>query len=70
MALPWVGVGLGLFGGWHLSRGDRSGWWMLSTGAALVIADVLIDFVWAHPPSRAATSPSSIAAAPNSSVAC
>lgn len=49
MALPWVGIGLGLFGGWQLSRGDRSGWWMLSTGAALVIADVLIDFVWAHP---------------------
>ena len=49
MALPWVGIGLGLFGGWQLSRGDRSGWWTLSTGAALLIADVLIDFVWAHP---------------------
>jgi membrane protein implicated in regulation of membrane protease activity len=49
MGLPWVGIGLGLYGGWQLSRGDRSGWWMLGAGAALVIADVLIDFVWAHP---------------------
>lgn len=49
MGLPWVGVGLGLFGAWQLSHGNRSGWWMLGAGAALVIADVLIDFVWAHP---------------------
>jgi membrane protein implicated in regulation of membrane protease activity len=49
MALPWAGIGLGLYGGWQLSRGDPSGWWMLGGGAALVIADVLIDFVWAHP---------------------
>jgi membrane protein implicated in regulation of membrane protease activity len=49
MGLPWVGIGLGLYGAWQLSRGDASGWWMLGVGAALVIADVLIDFVWAHP---------------------
>ena len=49
MALPWLGIGLGLAGGWRLSRGDPDGWWMLGTGAAFLIADVLIDFVWAHP---------------------
>jgi membrane protein implicated in regulation of membrane protease activity len=49
MALPWFGIGLGLIGGWRLSRGDREGWWLLGIGAALLVADVLIDLVWAHP---------------------
>jgi hypothetical protein len=49
MVLPWAGVGLGLYGGWLLSRGESSGWWLVGSGAALVVADVLIDFVWAHP---------------------
>jgi membrane protein implicated in regulation of membrane protease activity len=49
MVLPWAGVGLGLYGGWLLSRGEASGWWLVGSGAALVVADVLIDFVWAHP---------------------
>ena len=49
MVLPWAGIGLGLFGGWQLSQGDASGWLMLGTGIALLIADVVIDFVWAHP---------------------
>ena len=47
--LPWLGIGLGLAGGWHLSRNDPQGWWMLGVGVAMLIADVLIDFVWAHP---------------------
>jgi len=49
MALPWLGVGLGLIGGWMLSRNDPEGWWWLGIGAALLVADVAIDFVWAHP---------------------
>jgi len=49
MVLPWAGIGLGLAGGWRLSQSDRSGWWMLAAGAALLVADILIDFVWAHP---------------------
>jgi membrane protein implicated in regulation of membrane protease activity len=49
MALPWAGIGLALWGGWLLSRSDASGWWLLGGGAALVVADILIDFVWAHP---------------------
>ena len=49
MALPWLGIGLGVAGGWKLSRSDPEGWWLLGTGAALLIADVVIDFVWAHP---------------------
>jgi membrane protein implicated in regulation of membrane protease activity len=49
MVLPWAGIGLGLYGGWLLSRGEPSGWWLVGTGASLLVADVLIDFVWAHP---------------------
>jgi inner membrane protein len=49
MVLPWGGIGLGLAGGWQLSRGEPVGWWMLAGGCALLIIDVIIDFVWAHP---------------------
>ena len=49
MALPWIGIGLGLLGGYQLSRGEGEGWWWLGAGAALLITDVVIDVVWAHP---------------------
>ena len=49
LALPWVGVGFGLFGIWHITRGEYSGWWYLITGGTMLVADVLIDLVWAHP---------------------
>jgi membrane protein implicated in regulation of membrane protease activity len=49
MALPWLGVGLGVLGGWQVSRGDPEGWWLVGAGAACLVADVVIDFVWAHP---------------------
>ena len=49
MALPWIGIGLGLVGGYKLSREEAGGGWWLAAGAALLIIDVAIDFVWAHP---------------------
>lgn len=49
MVLPWAGIGLALAGGWQLSRNEPSGWLMVGTGVALLVADVIIDFVWAHP---------------------
>ena len=49
MALPWLGVGLGVFGGWQVSRGETEGWWLVGAGALCLICDVAIDFVWAHP---------------------
>src|SRR5262245_43038872 len=49
MVLPWGGIGLGLAGAWQLSRGEPEGWWLVGIGVALLILDVLIDFVWAHP---------------------
>ena len=49
MALPWLGFGLGIVGGWHVSRANPEGWWLVGAGAACLLADVVIDFVWAHP---------------------
>lgn len=49
VALPWIGIALGLFGGYKLSHGETDGGWWLGTGAAMLVADVVIDFVWAHP---------------------
>ena len=49
VALPWIGAGLLLLGGYELSHGDADGWWWLAGGGGLLVADVLIDFVWAHP---------------------
>lgn len=47
MALPWAGIGLGVIGGLELKQGNHSGYWLLGAGAAMLIADVLIDYVWA-----------------------
>ena len=49
MALPWLGLGLGVIGGWKVSRGDPQGWWLVGAGAACLLADVIIDYIWAHP---------------------
>src|SRR5262245_59973753 len=49
LALPWAGIGAGLVGAWQIAQGDRSGWWLIGAGAAMLVADFLIDFVWAHP---------------------
>lgn len=49
LVLPWAGIGIGLTGAWYIAQGDRVGWWWVGAGIAMLIADVLIDFVWAHP---------------------
>jgi membrane protein implicated in regulation of membrane protease activity len=49
VVLPWIGIALALVGGFKLSRGETGGGWWLSAGAVLLILDVAIDFVWAHP---------------------
>jgi inner membrane protein len=49
LALPWIGIGLCLAGGVSLARAERAGWWLLIAGIMTIIADIIIDFVWAHP---------------------
>ena len=48
LALPWLGLGLSLWGLYRLSLAERAGWWLLLTGLATFIADILIDLIWAH----------------------
>jgi membrane protein implicated in regulation of membrane protease activity len=49
MVLPWAGAALGLVGIWRIARQEPGGWSYLAAGAALVVADILIDLVWARP---------------------
>lgn len=49
LVLPWAAAILALAGFWQVARGDSAGWWYVSAAGALLIADILIDFVWAHP---------------------
>lgn len=48
MAMPWIGVGLGIAGAWHVSRGHPGGGWMIAGAAAALIADTLIDALFAR----------------------
>ena len=49
LILPVIGLLLCLAGGIQALRGDPSGWGWIGIGIALIILDILIDFVWAHP---------------------
>lgn len=49
LVLPWAGIALGLFGIWTITQNEPAGWWFLIAGGAMLIADALIDLVWAHP---------------------
>ena len=49
LVLPWFGLGLCLAGAARIYAGEAYGWWLLLAGAAAIVLDILIDFVWAHP---------------------
>jgi len=49
LALPWLGVGLSLWGLYRLALAEAAGWWLLLAGLGSFIADALIDLIWAHP---------------------
>jgi inner membrane protein len=49
LVLPWAAVVLALFGLWQVARSEPGGWWYVAAAGALLIADILVDFVWAHP---------------------
>ena len=48
VVLPWAGAALGLLGLWQVAHGEYTGWWFVAVAGSLLIADILIDFVWAH----------------------
>jgi inner membrane protein len=57
LLLPWIAAVIGIFGIWRIARGDWDGWWYVAAAGSMLVADVLIDFVWA---SRLATDQSEL----------
>lgn len=49
LVLPWAAAVLALAGLWQVARSEQGGWWYVAAAGALLIADILIDFVWANP---------------------
>jgi membrane protein implicated in regulation of membrane protease activity len=49
LLLPVVGLAAIFFGGFRSARGDASGWYFIGAGAGLILADIAIDWLWAHP---------------------
>jgi membrane protein implicated in regulation of membrane protease activity len=47
--LPWAGIALIAIGAWRMSTVGKGEAWLAGVGALLIVLDVLIDFVWAHP---------------------
>jgi membrane protein implicated in regulation of membrane protease activity len=49
LVLPWAAAVIALAGLWQVARNETGGWWYVAAAGALLILDILIDFVWAHP---------------------
>lgn len=49
LLLPWVAAVLALAGLWRVAHGISSGWWYVAAAGLLLIADIAIGFIWAHP---------------------
>jgi len=49
LLLPVAGVAIALFGLFKVANGDAIGWYWIGGGAALIVADMAIDWVWARP---------------------
>lgn len=49
VVLPWAAAVIALAGLWQVASGEPGGWWYVVAAGALLIADILIDVVWAHP---------------------
>ncbi len=49
MLLPVIGVLTALIGVFEGARGEVRGWYWVATGVTLILADMLIDLIWAKP---------------------
>jgi inner membrane protein len=49
LLLPWAAAVVGVVGIWRIANGEPGGWWYLAAAGLMLIADVLLDLVWAHP---------------------
>jgi membrane protein implicated in regulation of membrane protease activity len=57
MLFPWIAAGLALAGVYSLTKGDRSGWWMIAGGLVVAVIDVATDLWLAHPSVSASEEP-------------
>lgn len=48
LVLPVAGVLLALYGLFAASRGNAAGWYWLAAGAALIVADMVMDWAWSR----------------------
>lgn len=49
LLLPWAGIALIVAGAWRMAYIGKGEAWIAGVGALLIVVDVIIDFVWAHP---------------------
>jgi hypothetical protein len=49
LLLPILGVGAALFGLYLGASGGPAGWYWVGAGIVLIVADMVIDRIWAHP---------------------
>ncbi len=49
MLLPIVGVSSAVYGIYKVANGDGEGWAWVGAGLAIVVADIVIDLLWANP---------------------
>jgi membrane protein implicated in regulation of membrane protease activity len=47
LLLPWAAAAVAIVGIWRISRGEKDGWWFVAAAGIMLIADVVIDFLWA-----------------------
>jgi inner membrane protein len=57
LLMPWVGVPMACVGLVMGVKGLSNGWWVFAGGVTLLIADVLLTFIWAHSASSGTDQP-------------
>jgi len=49
LLLPVAGVALSLTGVFKIANEDAAGWYWVGAGTLMVVADMVVDWVWARP---------------------
>ncbi len=67
LLLPVLGVLTALIGVFEAGRGEPRGWYWIAAGVVLILADMLIDWIWARRAVQTSDEPISIGAGRSSS---